>query len=505
MPEVLLGIDAGTSAVKVCAFDRAGRMLDKAQRPVTLITVRPRWAELDLEAYWDSLADAIGEIVARLGSPVSLGLATTCPTTVLLDEDLRPVRCGITYLDNRAGGLVERFEQVFRGADAFFAKTGNRLSPSTASVLTVRWVMENEPEAWRRVCHVGFLNSFLAARLTGQVGVDWTQASYSGLFALHKPGRAWDPKLLNAFGIDGTRLPPILAPYERLGVVGAEASARTSVESGVPVAIGGADTATAAFALGINEARTAFESVGTSGVVSYCLDEPKFDPTFLNRCHVVPDRWLAHGAMSTAGGAFGWLKDKVWPEFNSLADLERVAAGSPPGANGVVFLPYLCGERSPIWDPAASGSWVGLRMDTSRADLVRAAFEGTAFGLRQIVSRAETSWNWRPKHMLCVGGGASSRFWVQIKADVLGIEFTCADLPDAAGFGAALLGGIAAGIWNGVDDPALPQVRAEGETVRPSDGADTDVYRRAAAIYDDLYPALAGQMARLAACFTVPG
>ena len=254
----------------------------------------------------------------------------------------------------------------------------------------------------------------------------------------------------------------------------------------------------AALAVDFVQPRSAFESMGTSGVITFCLDTPDFDDSFLNRCHVVPGLWLAHGAMSTFGGALAWLRHKIWPETSSFAELEELAAESLPGANGVLFLPYLSGERSPIWDSNASGCWVGLRLDTTKADMVRAVFEGGAYGLRQILSRGERHWGWKPDTLLSVGGGTRSRIWYQIKADILDVCYLPADLPDATAMGAAILGGIASGAYRGIDDPQLPKVETPRETVRPGCPKHRKVYDEMSRIYDDLYPALKTGMARIA-------
>ncbi|BDG60159.1 xylulokinase [Caldinitratiruptor microaerophilus] len=497
MNGTLLGIDAGTSNVKICAFGQDGTLRARASRPVSLATPRPRWAELDLDRYWEAVTDALREVIPRSGPVMGIGIATTCPLTVLLDEAGRPLRPGIPFLDTRATADVAVIGEAAGGPEAFFRLTGNRLSPSTCSAGTVRWVIREEPRVWARTARIGFLNSFLAARLTGNVAADWTQASYSGLFRLES-ANGWDGELVRIAGIPERVLPPVLRPFDRVGGVTPEVAASTGLRTGTPVAIGAADTAAAAFALGIEAGGECFESSGTSGVITFCLDRPDFDDTFLNRCHVVPGRWLAHGAMSAPGAALAWLREKVWPDLSAPADLERLAAASEPGARGLVFLPYMAGERSPIWDPAANGAWIGLRLDTTRADMARAVYEATAYGLRQILERGVERWGYRPEAMLCVGGGTRSALWLQIKADVMGIVCRAAELPDAAALGAAMLGGIAAGVYSGIDDPDLPKLRAGGQEIRPGPAERRQAYERTFAVYRTLYPALRHAMHMLA-------
>jgi xylulokinase len=489
---VLLGIDAGTSAIKVCAMTREGRIVAKAQRAVPVVTPLPLWAEIDLERYWSLVCEALREVAARSGPVTGIGLATTCPTTIILDADDRPLRPGIVYLDGRADALLH--EMVGPDATVYRARTGNRASSSTCWAANLTWLQRHEGSLWKSARRVLMLNSFIGLRLTGHVAIDPTQASYSGLMDVRARKARWSSTLLKLWNIDGDLLPGIVGGAESLGGLTPTAAALTGLPAGTPLALGAADTAAAAFAVGLKHAGDAFESVGTSGVITFCLDEPAFDASFLNRHHVLPGRWLAHGAMSTLGGAFGWLQGKVWPDMRSFAELEGLAMTSIPGANGLLFLPYLAGERSPIWDAEASAAWIGLRLHHTRADMVRAVFEGGALALRQILQRAEDQWGWRPTDLVGVGGGARSRFWAQVKADVLGLNYHMATLTDASAIGAALLGGVAAGVFEGVDDPALPRIRCDERAVSPGPAERRAVYDRRFEVFKGLYPKLAEAM-----------
>ena len=497
MPEILLGIDAGTSAVKVCAFDPAGKLLAKAQRSVPVVTPYPLWVEIDLERYWELIAEAIHEVSTKVGPITSVGLSSTCPTTIVLDADHRPLRPGIVYLDGRADELVH--EITGKDATAYQRHTGNRASPSTCWAANLLWLQRHEPDVWRRVRRVCMLNSFIALRLTGTLGIEPTQASYSGLMDVRAPQAQWQDDLLQLWQVPPDLLPPLCSGADLLGRVTADAATLTGLPAGTPLALGVADTVAAAFAIGLSETGSAFESVGTSGVITFCLDRPDFDACFLNRHHILPGRWLAHGAMSTLGGSFGWLQSKVWPEVRSLAELERMAQESVPGASGLIFLPYLAGERSPIWDAEASAAWIGLRLGHTRADMVRAVFEGAAFGLRQILQRAEAQWNWHPSKLVGVGGGAHSRFWAQIKADVLRLDYGMADFTDASALGAALLGGVASGRFDGLLDPALPTIHVASQYIKPGPPERCAIYDHQFAVFAALYPALSQAMHTLGA------
>lgn len=492
---VLLGIDAGTSAVKVCAVANDGRVLAKAQRPVPVVTAMPLWAEIDLEGYWGLVCEALREVTGRVGHVAGVGLSTTCPTTIVLDADDRPLRGGIVYLDGRADALLR--ETIGPDAVEYRERTGNRASSSTCWAANLTWLQRHEPELWQRVRRVVTLNGLLGLRLTGKTGIEPTQASYSGLMDVRARQAKWSPELFELWNVDRALVPEIVPGHVSIGGVTSAAAQATGLAAGTPIALGAADTAAAAFAVGLKRAGDVFESVGTSGVITFCLDEPSFDVSFLNRHHVLPGRWLAHGAMSTLGGAFGWLQGKVWPDVRSFAEFEHLATTSVPGANGLVFLPYLAGERTPIWDAEASGAWIGLRLHHTRSDMVRAVFEGGALALRQILEIARSQWSWRPTDLVGVGGGARSRFWAQIKADVLGLSYHMATATDASGIGAALIGGVAAQVYHGMEDPAIPGIRCDENKVRPGPAERRAVYDRRFEVYRALYPVLRDAMHHL--------
>ena len=285
---------------------------------------------MDAEHIWTAIAEAVGESLRPTEHVVSVGLTGTCPTIVLVDDAARPLRHAILYLDNRGASEIAAVANAVGGADAYFQSTGNHLGVSTCVAATLRWVQRKEPAVWSRTRVVGFLNTFVSARLTGHAATDPTHASYTGLFSLKGERTKWDLDLCRTLGIDPAILPPILEPYECVGFVTPQAAKATGLAPGTPVAVGAADTAAASLAVDICQPQSAFESMGTSGVITFCLDTPNFEPTFMNRCHIRPGLWLAHGAMSTLGGSLGWLRQKIWPDLPSFAELETLAADSIP-------------------------------------------------------------------------------------------------------------------------------------------------------------------------------
>lgn len=488
MTEVYLGIDAGSSGVKVCAFNHRGELLAKASRATNIISKSSRHCELDLNAYWQQTIEAIREITAKFDNIVSIGLSVACPTIVLLDKHNNPICNAITYLDGRSEDFIHQV--LSDNKEHVVSLSSNSPSPSACWVGTLAWLQNQQPELMKKVHKVVLFNGFLATRLGGKAGIDPTQAAYSGAVVLSGSPK-WSKELLSYWNFNHDILAPIYQSFAVVGRVNSEAAKLTGLKEGVAITLGCADTAAAAFAVGLIDGGSAFESTGTSGVLTFCLEKPDFDPRFMNRYHVVPNQWLAHGAMSTTGGTFGWLNKSVWPEIDNHEALEQLASKSIPGARGLMYLPYLAGERSPIWDVKASGAWLGLRLIHSREDMIRAAFEGTAFGLRQLVDIANKKWGIKLDELLSVGGGSRNQLWTQIKADILQVEYSISQTSDASAFGAAMIGATGAGYFCGVNDPDLPILRTEEISFKPNQDKDiNDIYNKHFNIYSSLYPNL---------------
>ncbi len=481
--KALLGIDAGSSSVKICSFAPDGSMLQSINRPVTLQFEPGGSVSFEPEAYWHLCCSIIKEMLCPGDLDVQgIGFSTACPSMVFMDHRFAPVRPGIPYLDNRASRQVKRLREKGLRLD-------NPYSVSSCSIANAMWVRENEPETWGNTDSVGMLNSYLAGNLTGQAAVDWTQASYSGIFDLKAPG-LWDQSSLALTGIEEEKLLPPAKPFDRIGTVNSAASRLTGLPEGCPVALGAADTAAAAFAVGLEEPGWAFESVGTSGVLTFVLDKPDFDPVFMNRCHVYPGKWLAHGAMSLMGGALEWVRKKIWDEYSTPSEMDAVLSESRPGAGGVVFLPYLAGERSPVWDPDAVGVWYGLTLASSKADMIEAVYESSAYGMKQILDIASEKFGCQPGSILAVGNGTKGECWNQIKADVLQVPYYPVQNADAAAFGAAMMGGIASGLFSGPYDPQIPQLQKSGKEYLPCGNDLFREYEKSYRVYISLYPAL---------------
>ncbi|WP_314001993.1 FGGY family carbohydrate kinase [uncultured Paenibacillus sp.] len=486
----VIGIDVGTSGIKVAAVGRDGRIEDVESRAYALCFPQPGWVEIDLEQTWELVHELLGLVsrkVADLGGEIeAVSLSCFCNASVFLDEAGRPLQRGILYMDQRSTAETEWVKAAVSEEERFRI-TKNRTEPGMISLTSLLWFKNNRPELFRRTRKWGHLSSYLLYRLTGRFVLDWTQASYSGMFDVEE--YRWSAKLCGIYGIEESLLPEIVDPREAIG--------RVSDDCGLPfggrvrVAAGAADTACSTLTLGLAPGQM-FESVGTSDVLTICTDNPRrFDARFLNRCHILKGRWLSHGAMSTPGSSIRWFKENFL-QAEAAADpgiLENLVRSAPPGANGLFFLPYMFGERSPIWDVHARGSFVGLDLTSTKTDMLQAIYEGCAYGLRQIYEIMEEAYGLSFADFFSIGGGAQNRHWSQIKSNVLGKVIEVNEVAETAACGAALLAGRAVGFYADMDEGVCAFKSRRLFAVEP-DQKLVLRYERQYRLFCELYPAL---------------
>jgi xylulokinase len=466
----LIGLDVGTSGLKGVAVSEDGRVLDRAEEAYPFASPRPGWTEQDPEVWWD----ACRRVQERLGGGDAIGLSGQMHGLVLLDSGLEPIRPAILWNDGRTAAECAAIEAALGRAE-LVELTGNRaLTGFTAPKLL--WVREHEPEAYARIRHVLLPKDYVRLRLTGELATDVSDASGTLLFDVAR--RTWSERVLAALDIPARWLPPALESPQAAG--------RTA--AGVPVAAGAGDQAAGAIGVGVDRPGPASVALGTSGVVFAALDAYRPDPearvhTF---CHARPGTWHAMGVMLSAAGSLRWLRDAAAPgmEFAALvAEAERWA----PGAGGLRFLPYLSGERTPHADPDVRGAFVGIGLEHDRGALARATLEGVAYGLRDSLE-VLAAVGPRPAVGRVSGGGARSRLWLAIIASVLGIPLERTEVEEGAAYGAALLGGVAAGVFPDVETAIVRCVRPAGR-VDPDPAwaaAYEDGYDRFRASYPDL-------------------
>jgi xylulokinase len=496
---LFLSLDVGTSGVKASLFTASGVCHEERSAPLNILTPRPGWSELDLERVWEAVVETGRDLVTscEAGSAVlGIGLSVASPTVVAVDSAGRALSNGLTYADSRAQTRLDRIRKLV-GEERYRQLTGNRLALGVCSAAAMLHLSDAVGPSGPGGLRTGHLNSYLVCRLTGRWIMDWTNASYTGLVNLRKPGE-WSPEACEALEFPTRLLPELVAPWEPIGRLSTEAAAELGLGRSVVVVAGAADTACSAYGVGCVNDGEVFESAGTSGVLTVCHARPSGSPLFLNRSHVVPGRWLSHGAMSAAGAAVRWLSEAIFSDAgpcprgtDDYAWINAEAAKSAVGAGGVVFLPYLLGERTPVWDPGARGAWVGMSLGTGRHDLIRAVLESTGYGMRQMLEIEETRGGSEVGEVLIVGGGARSRFWTQIKADITGKRYRRAGEVQSASRGAAALAAVGLGAHDDVWAASDAMVSPEFELVEPTTApAVREIYDRRYLVFKSLYPAL---------------
>ncbi|HLJ04345.1 MAG TPA: xylulokinase [Solirubrobacteraceae bacterium] len=474
MANALFGLDVGTTAVKGVAIDAAGAVVASAEAGYPLSTPRPGWAEQDPEDWWAATQAVLGELQETAGSPAAIGLSGQMHGLVALDRRGGVLRPAILWNDQRTAEQCAEIERTV-GRHELVELTGNRaLTGFTAPKLL--WMREHEPDVHARIARIALPKDFVRLRLCGEHVTDVADAS--GTLLLDVAQRHWSERMLSALEIDPGILPAVLEGPDPSGVTGA----------GVPVAAGAGDQAAGALGCGVHEPGPLSLVLGTSGVVFAALDRYAADPEGRVHafCHAVPDTWHAMGVMLSAAGSLRWLRDVAAPEVGYDRLLEEAAAWEP-GAQGLLFLPYLAGERTPHADPDARGAFAGLSLGHDRGALVRAVLEGVAFGLRDCLDVLATV-GVRATSARVSGGGARSRLWLSIVASVLEIPLERVVVDAGAAFGAALLGGVAAGTFSSCAEAVAATVRTT-EIIEPV-SAWVEPYRELRSRFQALYPAL---------------
>jgi xylulokinase len=452
MASTFLGIDVGTSAVKAILLDERGGILAAGTAALALSTPRPGWAEQDPESWWQATVAAIRDVVALQpnASVGAIGISGQMHSSVFLDRAGNVVRPALLWCDGRTTAECGEITARAGGEDMLRLWVCNPALEGF-TLPKVLWLRNHEPDAYARVATVLLAKDFIRYRLTGMLATEPSDASGTLMF---DPTRLrWSDELLRAVGVPRAVLPPVGGSAEVLGTVTRAAAALTGIADGLPVVGGGADNACGAAGVGVVRPGEAVTSWGTSGTVLAPMAEPGVDPALRAHtfCHVVPRVWYLMGVMLSAGGAFAWYRDQFARELNrdgaGDAVLDEEAAAVPAGAEGITFLPYLQGERTPHRDASARGALVGLSLAHTRAHVTRAVLEGICFGLKDSLQILQ-SLGLSPRHLLVTGGGARSRFVRQLQADVFGLPVVTVNREEGPAYGAALLAAVGAGpIW----------------------------------------------------------
>jgi xylulokinase len=506
-PTHLLGLDLGTSGVRAMLLPIDGGEAVARTVDLALSTPRPGWSEQNPLDWWSAATGAIRAVLAAAAiDPAAIaGVATSGQMhgATLLDGNGEVLRPCILWNDARTGAQCAQITERV-GLKALLRTVGNpALAGFTAPKLL--WVRENEPVVYRRIATVLLPKDYLNYRLTGRLATEPSDASGTLLFDV--ANRCWSHEILQALEIDASILPAVLRSTDVVGEVTAEAAAATGLGVGTPVVAGGADNACAAVGMGVVRPGEVLASIGTSGTLLAPSHTPHVDPagrlhTF---CHAVPDTWYVMGVVLSAGGALRWYRDTLGAAERALA-LERgvdpyevmmeAAETVPPGSDGLIFLPYLAGERTPHADPDARGVFFGLSLYHTNAHMSRSVVEGVTYALADsAVLMRELGVDLAV--LRATGGGARSSLWRSILADTIGARVVTARTDLGPALGAAIIAGAGVGVYPSIP-AATDRLIAISSSTEPR-AITAELYRRYHAIYRALYPALREQFKALAA------
>ena len=483
-----LGIDSSTTATKALLVEESGRVAGVASSNYTFETPYPLWTEQSPHLWWDGCIQSIRKVLAETGiSPadiLGIGLTGQMHGLVLLDEAGEVLRPSILWNDQRTGGQCDQIRARL-GKERLIQITGNdALTGFTAP--KILWVAENEPEIFARTRHILLPKDYVRYKLTGEFAMDC--ADGAGTLLLDLKSRNWSSEMLQALNIPAEWMPPIFEGPQVTGAVHAEAASLTGLVPGTPVIAGGGDQAAQAVGVGAVRPGIIALTLGTSGVVFATTESPLVEPEGRLHafCHSVPGRWHFMGVMLSAAGSLQWYRDTLAPGL-SFDELVREAENVPAGSEGLLFLPYLTGERTPHPDPLARAGWIGLTVRHSRGHLTRSVLEGVAFGIKDIFTLIQGAGLGSIEQVRISGGGAKSALWRQVMADILGVELVTVNTAEGAAFGAALLAGVGIGSYPSVPSICESVIQITGET-KP--GKNSSIYGKMYPLYTNLYPTL---------------
>ncbi len=491
----LLGLDVSTTATKALLLDRAGKVIAVAATEYAFETPHPLWSEQRPNLWWHGAVTSIQTVLQQSGIPAgevaAIGLTGQMHGLLLLDGHGEVLRPAILWNDQRTGAQCDEIRARV-GKSRLIQITGNdALTGFTAP--KILWVQQNEPDIWARTRHILLPKDYVRYKLTGGYAMDKADGSGTILFDLR--ARTWSADMLAALEIPPAYLPPTFEGPEVSAFLSPSAATEIGLPLGLPIVGGGGDQAAAAVGVGAVEPGMIALTLGTSGVVFATTEAPLTEPDGRLHafCHAVPGRWHFMGVMLSAAGSLQWYRDTLAPGVGFDALLATVP-DVPPASEGLFFLPYLSGERTPHPDPLARGGFIGLTVRHGKAHLTRSVLEGVAFGLKDSLTLIQNAGLGGINQVRASGGGTKSAHWRQILADVLNIELVTVNTTEGAAYGAGLLAGVGAGRWPNVETACRETIRITG-TTRP--GQNAELYAKTYPLYQALYPALKAGFSKL--------
>lgn len=494
----LLGVDLGTSGTKTVLFTEEGKAVASALIEYPLYQPKNGWSEQDPEDWWLAARDTIREVIGKSGVNAadicSLAISGQMHGLVLLDENGKVIRRALIWNDGRTQEACEEIHRLI-GREKLISICGNpALTGFTAG--KVVWVKNEEPENWSRVRHMMLPKDYVRYRLTGKILQEISDASGTNLLDIHT--RTWSDEILNALGIDKALLPDLCGSTEQAGVITAKAAEETGLKEGMPVAGGAGDNMCAAVGTGVVKPGAAFTTIGTSGVVYMHSDKLNIHPEgrFHAFCSAIPGEYVNFACTLSAGFSLKWFRNQFCQAEIQAADemdmdsydlMNKEVKCSPIGANRLLFLPYLMGERSPLMDNNARGAFFGLSAMHTRRDLIRAVMEGVTYGLRQNLDTLSENGT-RPAEMLACGGGAKSPIWCEIMANTYHMPVKTLENSEGPALGAAILAGVSCGVYKDVPSACEKLVHEKAPTLPEAD--KEALYEQYFQMFLKLYPCL---------------
>jgi len=496
--QFILAHDLGTTGNKASLYDSSGKVLSSSFYGYATQIPNPGWVEQNPQDWWQAVCISTRKLLAaarvlpqEIACIVFSGQMMGC---LPVDRQARPLRSALIWADSRAVLQAARLTEAL-GLENAYRITGHRISPNYGSPKMI-WMREHQPELFAQVHKFLLAKDFIVARLTGNFVSDFTDAASLNLIDLRTWN--WSASILEALQLDPAVLPELHASTDVVGEVLPEAAEEAGLAAGTPVVIGAGDGLCATVGAGVVRPGSAYTYIGSSTWIAITTPAPLFDPgmrTF-TWVHMLPGLYSPTGTMQTGGGSYQWLRDTLCPQEKETARLLDLspyelmnleAEKSPPGARGLLFLPYLLGERSPRWNPKARAAYLGLTMQHSRADIIRATLEGVGFNMRVILEAFQAQ-GAQIESMRLIGGGARGRLWRQILADIYNLPvLRPALLEEATSLGAAIAGGIGVGLFKDFSiaetlTPVLDRLEPD-PSVQP-------LYERLYQLFNQVYEAL---------------
>lgn len=495
--QYLMGLDIGTSGVKVLLLSKNGEVITTATESYPLDTPKSGWAEQNPIDWWEAVVKVINKTISENNvNPndiMGLSFSGQMHSSVFLDENMEVIRPAILWSDTRTEQQCEEILNKAGGLENLIKKVSNpALEGFTAP--KILWLKQNEPENYKKVNYVLMPKDYIRYKLTGNINTEVSDAASTLLFDVKN--KEWSKELAQLLDIETNILPPVIESVEIAGKINKSTSQISKLKEGTPVVAGGADNACGAVGSGIIKEGRVMVSIGSSGVVLAQTNNPTADSK--GRIHLFnhakPNSWYMMGVMLSAGVSFNWLKNSFFDESLDYKKLNKKAAAIAPGSEGLIFLPYLYGERTPHNDANARGVFFGISGRHKQGHFIRSVMEGVTFGLKDSLNLIKDQ-NIKVKEIRAIGGGVKSKVWQQILADIMGQNIKLLNVEEGPAYGAAIIAGVGVGIFDSFENVSEKIIKVEDEITPIKENVKT--YEKYYKIYQDLYPSLKKEYKKL--------